>query len=165
MLIIQDVDEAYNYLKLKANQLPDEFRELAFVPLTTPDFLDFPASTRKHQVYKGGLVVHTAQVLYGMLQLLNVVKDAKIHHATIAAIWHDFAKIIVSPWFASFRFEGMTFGVKRDGLYDYTASLSLRVQKVVYGFHEPYWEPIYSLEDVYDWLRRDKKYGIKVLDE
>ncbi len=65
--------------------------------LTLEKFREWPASTSKHHVWKGGLVQHTAQVLHGALRMCDTAAlSGRALDATVvacAAIYHDAGKI------------------------------------------------------------------------
>jgi 3'-5' exoribonuclease len=72
------------------------------IALTSGKFLTFPASTKKHHVWEGGLVDHTEQVVALALEL--AVTSASfgpfidLSVVAIASLFHDFGKIDDYQW-------------------------------------------------------------------
>jgi 3'-5' exoribonuclease len=85
------ITRAERYLRNQIDGLPfaDILRRMT---VDSPDFMAAPASTKHHHCYVGGLLIHTAEVVYyaGVLGegLAGAEKDALI----IAAILHDASK-------------------------------------------------------------------------
>ena len=63
--------------------------------LRTTDFYSAPASTRYHDSYPGGLLVHTLNVYNRMIDLIksDVFKSVDLAQATLAVLVHDWCKI------------------------------------------------------------------------
>ena len=95
--ILPDFDTSYKFLNDKVLRIKDNdiFFLNKFV-LDNGDFLSFPAAIQKHQAYKHGLIIHTAQVLSTTLSILYSAYEFTDHDynvAVTAVLWHDFAKI------------------------------------------------------------------------
>ena len=63
--------------------------------LRTTDFYNAPASTKYHESFPGGLLVHSLKVYNKMIDLLaaNEFKNVSIADATMVALVHDWCKI------------------------------------------------------------------------
>ena len=61
--------------------------------LDSTAFREAPGAASRHHAYAGGLLVHTAQVTFTMLDMLRSMENARLLEATVAAVWHDFGKI------------------------------------------------------------------------
>lgn len=63
--------------------------------LRTTDFYTAPASTKYHEAFPGGLLIHSLNVYNHMLELakLDDFNKVSISHATMAALVHDWCKI------------------------------------------------------------------------
>jgi 23S rRNA maturation-related 3'-5' exoribonuclease YhaM len=80
-----------NYIKSQIENLSTpEFKQLCEIVVNDQDFINGYGAREHHHNYKGGLVVHTTEVLKNCLSVnldyLN--KDVLI----ISAIWHDYLK-------------------------------------------------------------------------
>lgn len=58
-------------------------------------FSTYPASSRFHHVYEGGLLDHTVEVMEIGLNIIHVCNDVNRTHFIAAAILHDFGKLDV----------------------------------------------------------------------
>jgi len=69
-------------------------KEICLTAFSDPDFLVSPASCRKHQPYKSGLVDHVFEVLEIALQIAEC-KELRVNRDVLitAVIWHDYGKI------------------------------------------------------------------------
>lgn len=63
--------------------------------LRTTDFYTAPASTRYHESFPGGLLVHTLTVYNNMIDLIKIpaFKDVSVAEATVCVLVHDWCKI------------------------------------------------------------------------
>lgn len=63
--------------------------------LRSTDFYRAPASTRYHEAYTGGLLVHTLNVYNNILELIKIPQfnSVDIHSAALVALTHDWCKI------------------------------------------------------------------------
>jgi len=79
-------------LEAATEYVPDAVFPATVDLLTDPSFTTWPASLDKHHAYRGGLLVHTAEVLDHALWSSATTKADRSVLAT-AAIWHDSAKM------------------------------------------------------------------------
>lgn len=85
--------EALEYLTFANRELcSNPYHDLNLLVLTDRQFLSWPASTKKHQAYDGGLALHTAQVASSALAMLETVKGVRRDLVFTAVLWHDRAK-------------------------------------------------------------------------
>lgn len=95
---MNDIDAALEYLSRQCLKLTGVNRLLCDPVLYDERFVKGYGSgtgtDHSHHSYKGGLVVHTAEVMQTALAMASTpafVADPQI--LTIAALWHDYAKI------------------------------------------------------------------------
>lgn len=92
--VINSPEEAIGYLSEANNRLcRSPYREMNCKVLCDEKFLVWPASTKKHQAYDGGLVVHTAQVCQTSLAMLEKIHGTRPDLVYTAVLWHDRAKV------------------------------------------------------------------------
>lgn len=83
------------------HRYPDEINRPRYLKsllqwLRSTDFYRAPASTRYHEAYIGGLLVHTLNVYNNMLELIKIPQFSSIddiHSAALVALTHDWCKI------------------------------------------------------------------------
>jgi 3'-5' exoribonuclease len=69
-------------------------KKLAKKPLASSEFLVWPAASKNHHAYDGGLVIHTAQVMQTATAMLAGLNNPRIDELICAVMWHDYAKIV-----------------------------------------------------------------------
>jgi 3'-5' exoribonuclease len=69
------------------------YHALALEPLSIEGFQTAPASSDKHHVFEGGLLVHTGQVVHTCMYTAMALNKISVQNLVIAAIWHDVGKI------------------------------------------------------------------------
>lgn len=90
---ISTFEEAKHFIEWHYRQLSPTYKDLVNKVLRNQDFMEMPGSRSRHHAYKGGLLIHTAQVLMSALMLLATTKSDKIPQVIVAVTWHDFGKI------------------------------------------------------------------------
>lgn len=86
--------EAEKYLKetvIDVTNIP--MRRSCQKVLEDERFLESPAAKKRHHAHKGGLVVHTAQVMDVALAMASADIEVSINVIITSIIWHDFGKI------------------------------------------------------------------------
>lgn len=81
---------------LEINELQDgPLKEACKEILNYPEFLEWPASLGHHHAFKGGLFVHTKEVVQYALHIAAIDIKGKCDKEVLvaAALWHDLAKI------------------------------------------------------------------------
>lgn len=86
-----EADKALSYLRAQAEKV-GRSGLCAFV-LDNANFARWPGSCVHHHAYPGGLAVHTAEVLEYALGMAEVDSWANKEVLTVAAIFHDYAKL------------------------------------------------------------------------
>ena len=83
------------YLLTQKVPVPSDSYKKTLEWLHSTDFYSCPASTKYHESFPGGLLVHSLDVYNKMLELMNVASFATIDvaEATICALVHDWCKI------------------------------------------------------------------------
>ena len=92
--VITTAEEAHDLLTAvneKFSEIP--FYEMNKELLEREDFKIFPAAVKWHQVFDGGLIVHTAQVWAGALGMLAGHTNVRLDLLFTAILWHDFGKL------------------------------------------------------------------------
>jgi 3'-5' exoribonuclease len=80
-----------DYLHQQVQHLSLPLQKACLEVLNDPRFQTYPASTRKHHVYKGGLAIHTAEALQIALTTATYKRlDTAV--ITVAVIFHDYGK-------------------------------------------------------------------------
>ncbi|MBS1722785.1 MAG: HD domain-containing protein [Armatimonadetes bacterium] len=93
--LIETVEQATEYLWTQNAALcGPELERLNLLVLSDVDFWQWPAATKRHQAYEGGLAVHTAQVAMTALWMLETVQDVRKDLVYTACLWHDSAKTL-----------------------------------------------------------------------
>jgi 3'-5' exoribonuclease len=101
---VDSVEAAEQYLsKVVDVYLNKERADVCAYVLNNADFKTCPGSGGKHHAFKGGLMVHTAQVVELVIKQHQAIdtapcSDAWIYRSIIAAIFHDFSKIKEYDW-------------------------------------------------------------------
>lgn len=113
--------------------------------LETSDFFSAPASTRYHGAYVGGLVEHSLNVYYNLLNLIDM-KGLKEHidkdSIIICSLLHDISKMNYYEITSRNEKVYCDNGTKSDSLgkFEWQASLSFKTRaaenRFIYGNHE-----------------------------
>ena len=91
--------EAYDYLMQTALDGRDELiSKYCVLAVNEMRNAETPASTSKHHVYRGGLLVHTAEVVNYAMNLGFFCEEDDFEALSYAAILHDHRKVADYEW-------------------------------------------------------------------
>jgi 3'-5' exoribonuclease len=87
--------QARAYLERVIESLPEPYREYCKdKTLRSTKFCEWPASVKHHHVYEGGLLVHTAEVVFNALKIMHATtQEGWIRELAVAAVLHDAEKV------------------------------------------------------------------------
>ena len=141
-MLIEDKNNFLNILNTLDIESSDLCRLIDYLENET-DFFTAPASAKYHSNYPGGLLHHSLNVYYMILELNKTHFNGKYSHTTLAvvALFHDLSKVNYYESYTQNRKIYSPNGSKSDnkGKYDFVAFDAYRVkdstERIISGSH------------------------------